>query len=184
MADTTDAQAHFDAETEDITPRSDFWQGIGWIAFGVAVLAGSITMDRLESQNINPYTIPGLLPGILGVAMILLGGVLAMRSWRRGAFALPRMPFTAHQREVRKRVWTVIAICAVYSVGLIGQGLAFWLGSMIFVTGSILILQRLDHDEARRRLTPKLWMQAIVIGLAASVITQVVFQNVFLVRLP
>ena len=175
---------HLAAEEEDITPRSDFWQGVGWVVFGVAVLVASITMDRLESQNINPYTIPGLLPGVLGLAMILLGGVLTLRSWQRGAFAHPREPFTPHQREVRKRVWTVIALCVVYSVVLIGQGLPFWLGSTIFVTGSILVLQRMDHDPEKRRLTFKLWLQAIVIGLAASVITQLVFQDVFLVRLP
>ena len=184
MADAADAQAHPDAETEDITPRSDFWQGAGWVVFGIAVLAGSLTMDRLESQHINPYTVPGLLPGILGLAMIVLGAVLAVRSWRRGAFTEARAPFTAHQREVRKRVWIVIALCAVYSVGLIGQGLVFWLGSAIFITGSILVLQRMDQDPDKRRLTPRLWAQAIVIGVLASVITQVVFQDIFLVRLP
>jgi hypothetical protein len=184
MADITDAQQHLEAETEDITPRSDFWQGVGWVVFGVAVLVASLTMDRLESQHINPYTVPGLLPGVLGMAMILLGTVLAVRSWRRGAFELPREAFTAHQREVRKRVWVVIALCAVYSVGLIGQGLVFWLGSAIFITGAILVLQRMDHDPAKRRLTPKVWVQAVVIGVLASVITQLVFQDIFLVRLP
>lgn len=184
MADTAEAQAHLDAETEDITPRSDFWQGAGWIAFGIAVLIGSVTMDRLESQNINPYTVPGLLPGVLGLAMILLGSVLAVRSWRRGAFAQPPAPFTDHQREVRKRVWVVIALCAVYSVGLIGQGLAFWLGSAIFIVAAIVILQRMDHDPGKRRLTPKVWAQALVIGLLAAGITQFVFQQIFLVRLP
>lgn len=184
MADPAEAQAHFDAETEDITPRSDFWQGAGWIVFGIAVLVGSVTMDRLESQHINPYTVPGLLPGVLGLGMIVLGAVLAVRSWRRGAFTEPRAPFTAHQREVRKRVWIVIALCAVYSVGLIGQGLVFWLGSAIFITGSILVLQRMDLDPVKRRLTPKVWVQAVLIGVLASVITQLVFQDIFLVRLP
>jgi len=171
-------------EAEDVTPRSDFWHGLGWILFGAAVLVGSLTMDRLESQNINPYTVPGLLPGLLGIAMILLGGVLALRSWQRGAFAQPRAPFTAHQREVRKRVWMVIALCCVYSVALIGHGLPFWLASSIFITGSILILQRMNRDLEERRLTPKWWGKALVIGVLASVITQAAFQDLFLVRLP
>ena len=118
-------QLHEESDGEDITPRSDFWQGLGWVALGVAVLALSVTMDRLESQNINPYTIPGLLPGLLGVAMILLGGVLATRSWQRGGLEHPREPFTEHQRETRKRVWIVIALCSTYSVVLIGHGLPF-----------------------------------------------------------
>ncbi|MEJ6021042.1 tripartite tricarboxylate transporter TctB family protein [Ramlibacter sp. PS4R-6] len=171
-------------EEEDITPRSDFWQGVGWVVFGLAVLVGSITMDRLEAQNINPYTIPGLLPGFLGIAMMLVGGVVAIRSWRRGAFEHPREPFTAHQWEVRKRVWSVVVLVTVYSVVLVGHGLPFWLASAIFITGSILILQRMSRDPEERRLTPKLWAKAVVIGVLASVITQVVFQDLFLVRLP
>src|SRR4051812_1211679 len=95
----SDEQAHPGAEEEDITPRSDFWQGAGWVVFGAAVLIGSVAMDRLESQNINPYTIPGLLPGMLGIAMILLGGIVAVRSWKRGAFNQAREPFSDHQRE-------------------------------------------------------------------------------------
>jgi hypothetical protein len=177
------AQAHHD-EGEDVTPRSDFEQGVGWMVFGAAVLVGSLTMDRLESQNINPYTIPGLLPALLGIAMLLLGAVLTLRSWRRGAFSLPVAPATAHQREARKRVWTVIALCTIYSVALIGHGLPFWLASAIFVTGTILIIQRMSQDPDERRLTLKLWLKAIVIGLASAVITQLVFQELFLVRLP
>lgn len=179
-----DAHAHPDPEEEDITPRSDFWQGVGWLVFGLAVLIGSLAMDRLEAQNINPYTIPGLLPAILGIAMMLLGAVIAVRSWRRGAFAQTREPFTAHQREVRKRVWIVVALVAIYSVALVGHGLPFWLASSIFVTGSILILQRLGQDPVERRLTPKAWGKALLIGVIASVVVQVVFQDVFLVRLP
>ena len=178
-----EAQAHAE-EHEDISPRSDLRGGLGWMALGAAVLAGSITMDRLEQQNINPYTIPGLLPGILSIAMLLLGALLALRSWRRGALAQPHVPFTAHQREVRKRVWTVIALCCVYSVGLIGHGLPFWAASALFVVASIVILQRMSRDEVERRLTPAFWVKAVVIGVAAAVITHLVFQELFLVRLP
>jgi len=181
---TSQAEALPSAEEEDITPRSDFWQGVGWVVFGLAVLVLSVTMDRLESQNINPYTIPGLLPGILGIAMMLVGGIVAIRSWRRGAFAHAREPFTPHQREVRRRVWTVVALVAIYSVVLVGQGLPFWLASAIFVAGSILILQRMSADPEERRLAPRSWVKAIVIGVLAAVITQVTFQDLFLVRLP
>jgi hypothetical protein len=171
-------------EHEDISPRSDLRGGLGWMVLGGAVLIGSLTMDRLEQQNINPYTIPGLLPGILGIAMLLLGGLLALRSWRRGALSQPHLPFTEHQREVRRRVWTVIALCTIYSVGLIGHGIPFWAASAVFVVASIVILQRMSRDEVERRLTPQFWVKAIVIGVAAAVITQLVFQELFLVRLP
>ena len=176
-------QAHPE-ELEDITPRSDFRGGVAWMVFGAAVLVASITMDRLEQQHINPYTVPGLLPGLLGIGMLLLGAILALRSWRRGALVQAVPPFTALQRETRKRVWMVIALCSVYSVVLIGHGLAFWIASTLFVTGTILIMQRMSRDPDERRLTPRLWTQAIVIGLGSAVVTQLVFQELFLVRLP
>jgi hypothetical protein len=177
------AQAHHDSD-EDVTPRSDFRGGVAWMLLGAAVLVSSITMDRLQSQNINPYTIPGLLPGLLGVGMLLLGGILALRSWRRGAWSQRRAPATALQRETRKRVWTVIVLCAMYSVPLIGHGLPFWTASAVFVAASTVILQRMSREPEERRLTPRLWAKAIVIGLASAVVTQLVFQELFLVRLP
>ena len=74
-------------DEEGAPPRADLKDAVGWIVFGAAVLVGSVTMDRLEAQNINPVTAPGLLPGLLGIAMILLGSALGVRSWRRGALA-------------------------------------------------------------------------------------------------
>jgi hypothetical protein len=176
-------QAHPEAG-EEITPRSDFGDGVGWMLLGAAVLVGSITMDRLEQQHINPYTVPGLLPGLLGIGMLLLGGLLALRSWRRGAFVQALAPSSALQRESLKRAWVVIALCAIYSVAMIGHGLPFWAASAIFVTGTILVMQRMNSDAVERRLTPGLWAKAVVIGLAAAGVTQLVFQELFLVRLP
>jgi hypothetical protein len=167
-----------------IHPRSDLLDGLGWIAFGIAVLIGSLTMDRLEQQHINPYTVPGLLPGLLGIMMILLGGILSLRSWRRGALNVPVPGATADEREQRRRIWIVIVLCMGYAVVLVGHGIPFWLASAIYVTGSILVLQRLSRDEDERRYTVRGFIKAVVIGLGAGVITSVVFQELFLVRMP
>jgi hypothetical protein len=171
-------------DEERMPPRADLADAAGWIALGIAVLAGSLAMDRLEQQHINPYTVPGLLPGLLGIAMILLGAVLALRSWRRGAFTEPHPPAHADDREQRRRVWIVIALCVGYGVVLVGHGIPFWLASTLYVTASILILQRLSRDPQERRLSPRAWIQALVIGLVASLATHLVFQELFLVRLP
>jgi hypothetical protein len=169
---------------EPITPRDDLKDAACWIAFGVAVLVASIRMDRLEQQHINPYTVPGLLPGVLGLMMILLGGVLALRSLRRGALRLAPSPASADDGERWRRIWVVAALCLGYGVVLIGHGLPFWLASTIYVTASIVIMQRMSHDPAVRRQTPKAWAKALIIGLAASVVTHLVFQEFFLVRMP
>ena len=167
-----------------IPPRSDLWDAAGWMALGIAILIGSLLMDRLEKQNINPYTVPGLLPGLLGIMMILLGGILALRSWRRGAFRLPLPALTPDDREKRRRVAIVVALCLGYAVVLVGHGVPFWLASSIYVTVSILILQRLSRDESARRLTVRACIKALAIGLGAGLIVSFVFQELFLVRLP
>lgn len=165
-------------------PRSDLRQGLGWMVLGTAILIGSITMDRLERQDVNPYTVPGLLPGLLGIAMILLGGVLALRSWQRGALQAARQPTTDYERETRRRTAIVVTLCTVYGVVLVGHGLPFWLASWLYVTGSILVIERLSHDPLQRRWTTQGVLQAVTIGLGAALVTHAVFQELFLVRLP
>jgi hypothetical protein len=171
-------------DEEAAPPRSDLKDAAGWIVLGVAVLVGSLTMDRLEQQHINPVTVPGLLPGLLGLAMILLGAILAVRSSRRGALATPLPPATPHQREERKRVAIAIALCCGYGIVLVGHGIPFWLASTIYVTASILIFQRIGSGPAERRVDARAWIQALVIGAGASVVTWLVFERLFLVRLP
>jgi len=172
------------ADEAPISPRADLADAAAWMVMGVAVLVGSITMDRLERQNINPYTVPGLLPGLLGIAMVLLGAVLAVRSWRRGALRVQAEPATADQREQWRRIWVVTALCVGYGVVLIGHGVPFWLASMIYVTGSILILQRMSREAEQRRLSLRSAGQALAIGLGSSLVTHFVFQELFLVRMP
>lgn len=186
------------SEQDQRPARADLHDAIGWIALGAAVLVGSLTMDRLQNQNINPYTVPGLLPGLLGLAMIVLGGVLALRSWRRGALREPRVPATPQQRAQRVRIAVVLVLCIGYGAGLVGRGLPYWLASALFVATTILVLQRMSppgrsaqhrgspaSPEPEQRVpTPRSWAKAIVIGLCAALAIQLVFQELFLVRLP
>jgi hypothetical protein len=69
-------------------------------------------------------------------------------------------------------------------VVLVGHGLPFWLASAIFVTGSILVLQFIGREAQRRWSVPAAVLKAVVIGLGAGIVTQLVFQEQFLVRLP
>ena len=171
-------------EEERATPRADLKDAVAWIVFGVVVLVGSITMDRLEQQNINPVTVPGLLPGLLGIAIILLGAVMLVRSLRLGALSHSTPPRTPHQREAARRVWIAIALCCGYAVVLVGHGIPFWIASSIYVTLSILVFRRLSADPAERRLDARAWTKALLIGVLSSVVTWLVFEHVFLVRMP
>ena len=157
--------------------------GLAWVAFGIAVLALSWRMDRLEAQHINPYTIPGLLPGLLGLVMILLGGLLALRSVRRGG-RLVGGPGFAMSGESARRLALVIGLIVAYAVVLLGRGLPFWLGAAIYVSASIVLLQAPQRAAEARRLSAREVAVALAIGLAAGWIVTWVFQDAFLVRLP
>jgi hypothetical protein len=163
--------------------RSDFLSGLGWMALGIAILIGSVTMDRLEKQGINPYTIPGLLPGLLGIAMTILGALLAARSWRPHllASAIEGAPVS---RGERRRLLLVLGLCLAFGVGLVGHGLPFWFAAAVFVTVAIVSLQYRQRQSIDQKSRLRILASAAMIGLGAGIIITIVFQEIFLVRLP
>jgi len=138
--------------------------------FGLAITGG------------NPLA--GLLPGLLGIGMVVLGTVLAWRSWRRGALRIAAPAASRDRHDERRRIGLAILLCGGYGVVLIGHGLPFWLASTVYVAGAILVFRRLSRDPQERRFTPRSVLQALVIAVATAFITQWVFQELFLVRLP
>ncbi|MBT2322436.1 tripartite tricarboxylate transporter TctB family protein [Variovorax paradoxus] len=182
-AERAAAEAEAAAHERKISPRADLWQALGWIALGIATTIGSLRMDRLEKQDINPYTVPGLLPGLLGAAIAFFGLLMLYRSWRRLAKA-PHVPHarTAEDRAEMRRMWTVLALCIGFAGGLVGHGLPFWLAAAVFVTVTIGLLQfaqRSAQNQRRRGLA-----FALAVGLGAGIVITLVFQEFFLVRLP
>jgi len=160
----------------------DLRAACAWVAFGITVFVGSITMDRLEQQGINKYTVPGLLPGLLGIAIIILGSVLGVRSWRLGGRDAPG--FVVAPGLVRRLAW-VIGLVLVFTVGLVGHGIPFWIASTLYVTASILVLQAPQRAAAGQpRPTLREIAFALAVGLGSGVIITYVFQELFLVRLP
>ena len=177
------AYADLPPEEARALAASELRGGLLWAVFGIAVLALSWRMDRLEAQHINPYTVPGLLPGLLGIVMILLGGLLALRSWRRGG-RFAGAPKRAMSGESARRLALVVGLIVAYTVVLLGRGLPFWLGAAIYVTASIVLLQAPQRAAEGRTLTSTELVRALVIGLASGWIITWVFQDAFLVRLP
>jgi hypothetical protein len=182
MSSTPDIPAP--SHPNEVGPRSDFIAAVGWMTLGAAILIGSWTMDRLKNQDVNPYTVPGLLPGLLGIAMIVLGSALLFRSWRHGALARADVPNPSRAAISPRQLWLAIGLCVIFDVVMIGHGLPFWLAAAIFVSVAIVALQHGQRSAAGRRLTLRNVISAVAIGLGAGLGTTLVFQNIFLVRLP
>jgi hypothetical protein len=159
--------------------RADLVWSLIWMAFGAAVLLGAWTMDRLETLNVNPYTVPGLVPGILGIGLIVLGGLLLLRSLRSEETSRPGAG--AHPL-VTPRLLLALALCLAYGAVLVGHGLPFWLATFVFVSAAILALQwperRARGDIAGGALL------AVICGAGTAAAVTIVFQEIFLVRLP
>ncbi len=159
-------------------PKADLADAAGWLLLGAAVVGASLTMDRLESQDVAPFAAPGLLPGLLGIGLLSMGGVLLVRSLRRAADGAPALPPWAE----RNRAALVIVLCVLFDTVLVGHGLPFWLAAAVFVTVAILLLQ--VTAAGRRRFDVRTILVAAAIGLGAGGAVTFVFQQVFLVRLP
>jgi hypothetical protein len=165
-----------------VSPRADLVSAIVWTVFGAAVFTGAWRMDRLANLHINKYEIPGLVPGLLGAAIVLLGILLALRAIARGALKPVGAPAPGRGQE-RIYMGLVLGAMLLYSVVLVGHGLPFWLATLAFVAAFIFFFDR-ERQRALGRSTATQVALALAYGAATSAIVTLVFQNIFYVRLP
>ncbi len=159
------------------SPRSDIVGGGLWMAFGAVIVGEALRMDRFVSMGATLYTMPGFVPGMVGLIIILLGAALAFRGWRRGRAA--RAPAAAAPAEpmLNRRVLATLVLSLAYGVGLIGR-LPFGVSTAIYVAAFVWIFSPPEHS-LRRRLA-----SAVLTGAATAVVVVLVFEKLFLVTLP
>src|SRR5688500_2492254 len=117
-------------------------QGLFWIALGGAIFYASWTMDRLANLGVKPFSAPGLLPGILGVFIVLLGIAMLLRGKK------------PEQEPIEwRRILLPLALCLGFAAGMVGRGIPFWVAAWIFIAVMIWVLQyreRKVKGELRR----------------------------------
>ncbi|MEO3433494.1 tripartite tricarboxylate transporter TctB family protein [Inquilinus sp. CAU 1745] len=161
--------------------RADLATGALLFVLAVAVIYGSWTMDRLEIRQIHPLSVPGLTPGLLGIALGLASVLLIVR-----ATGILRRPAAGDAEEgsdrgSTERLLGVIAVCLVYALGLVGR-MPFWLATAIFVAAFIAIFEWDRGGPPARRYARLAW--ALFLGVATGIAVTYVFRDLFLVRLP
>jgi hypothetical protein len=164
--------------------RADLITGIVLVAFGLAVLAESWGMPRFEERRINPWTVPGLVPGMLGVIIAVLGSVLALRSLVAGALRMRTVRTPGEAAEARTSLIQLLlsgALCLAFALGLIGR-MPFWLATGIFVFAFIATFEWNSKDSGANRFR-KLAI-ALAIAVVAAFAISYLFEHLFLVRLP
>lgn len=166
-------------EDEKPSARADLFAGLAFLAFGIAIIIGSLMMDRLERLQATIYTAPGLVPGMLGLMLAFMAALLILRAIRGGALSqsLPAVNPMDHWRLA-----VSLVLCLGFAIGLVGHGLPFWLAAAIFATLFLIIFQ---FEERRQQGTVLRGIAfAVVYGLIAGFVIHHLFQDVFLVRLP
>lgn len=154
--------------------------GLGWVVLGGAIAVGAWRMDRLEAQGVEPYAVPGLLPGLLGLLLAVFGLALALRV-RRAAPAEAAEPGDEGAAEPWRAALAVLLV-AGFVLGLLGRGPPFWLAAFVFVFLGILLF---EWPERRRAGTlARGAARAALVAAGASAAITLVFQEIFLVRLP
>lgn len=163
------------------SPRADLWSGLAWIVLGLAIAWGGWTMDRLAYLNVSFYTIPGLVPMLLGFAIAFMGAVLLLRAVRAGALA-PAATGGPVRLADHWRILTMLPLCLIFAVGLLGQGVVFWLAAALFIAVFVFIFEYQDRRAAGQRLRGA--VVAVVYGVIVGLTIQYVFEDLFLLRLP
>ena len=170
------------SEARAPSARSDLIGGVVWVAFGIAIVAGSLAMDRLEQSGATLYTAPGLVPGILGATIVLLGLGLVVRALRQGAVANLSTPWrlTPDQRIAARRAGLAAALAIAYTLVMLGR-MPFAAATALFVFGFIVVFGVTGaKDQGPRRRV----LVAAITAVATTAAVMLLFEQVFLVRLP
>ena len=170
-----------DEQDEKPSARSDLAQSLFWLAAGGWIFYASWTMDRLENLGVKPFSAPGLLPGVLGVFVMLLGLAMLVRALRAGALR-DEGARTGAEAIAWRRILLPLGLCVAFAGGVVGRGLPFWAAAWIFIALMIGTLQYAER-KAKGEL-PRLVFLAIAVGAAASIAVSLIFQELFLIRLP
>lgn len=157
------------------TARADLFGGAGWVAFGLWILIEALRMDRFKSMGASVYTMPGFVPGMIGVVIIALGLILAARGWRKQAAI--QDPAVLTGPLINRRIALMLPLTLVYAAALLGR-LPFWLATALFVAGFTWAFTPPEQPKLRRVIT------ALASGAITTAMVIFVFQEIFLVRLP
>lgn len=162
--------------------HADLLTGLVLLALGISVVWLSWDMPRLGTRGIHPATAPGLVPGLLGLALTLCGAVLTLRSARATTDAAGWRNFGGiFWTPEAGRVAAALALALIYALVLVGR-MPFWAATALFVFAFIVIFEYafgVSRSPLWRTLLTAA-IQAVIVGVTVTL----VFQLGFLVRLP
>lgn len=165
-------------------PRADFVVSMLLMCFGVWIVIHSLHMPRFQEVGANPFSVPGIVPGILGTVIFILSLVVFIRSLALKGYRLGLKRQTLKnffQDTSLQRMLLTIFICIVYGIVMVGS-MRYYLATFIFVLVFLVLFQFLEAEDVTA--WGKLLMLSILQAVLVAGIVGAVFRYLFLVDLP
>lgn len=175
-APTQEAESPFDGEKAPASPRADLVTAAVLFALGIAIMHQAWQMPRFIEQSGTGLTAPGIVPGFYGAMLALLSGVLGLRAVRRGGWAVRG---TRGSSTDARQLGTAAVLGVFYAGVLVGR-VPFWMASALFVFAFTTAFEWGQGPERRARRI----VEAALIGLGTGLSVMLVFEKLFLLRLP
>ncbi len=169
---------------EENMPRADFLTSILLFIFGIAVLIASIKMPRFEAQGANPYSVPGIVPGFLGVAIAFLSLILFIRSVIQKGYKVGLTKEVVKdfcKSDSTRRFFLSLALCVIYGVFVLGR-IPYHIVTALFILIFIIAFefQLKESLHSRRRTIISSVVEAVLVSAGVTFL----FRYLFLVKLP
>ncbi len=165
-------------------PKADFVVSILLMLFSLWIIAHALQMPRFEDVGANPFSVPGIVPGMLGTVVFFLSLTIFFRALRQKGYRLGigRAALAGFREDPgTRRMLLTAALCVVYGLAMVGR-LNYYLATFVFVLGFLLIFQH--RTAAARSALGRLFMTALVQAALTAGIVGAVFRYLFLVDLP
>jgi putative tricarboxylic transport membrane protein len=172
-----DAVTPFDGEKAPASPRADLVTAAVLFALGIGIVQQAAQMPRFVEQSGTGLTAPGIVPGFYGVVIALLSAVLGLRALRRGGWAARTA--RAKGGGDGRRLAMAALLGVLYAGVLVGRA-PFWIASALFVFA---FTTAFEWDQGPQRRWRRV-AEAAAIGLGAGLVVTLVFERLFLLRLP
>jgi hypothetical protein len=166
---------------EPLPPRTDLWIAASFLTLSAVILVLTWRMPTYTDQGGQIYIAPGLVPSFYGVVIGLLSLWLGVRAMGAGALTIRTAGEQPDTGNSNLRFAIAAGLGMLFIVGLIGR-MPFWLAATIFVTLFIVAFEWQSGLDAKARL--RRLATALVQGVLTGLLVTLVFERLFLVRLP
>jgi len=164
--------------------KADFVTSIGLLLFGTAIVVLSLRMPRFEGLGVNPYSVPGIVPGLLGMILVILSLVLLVRSIQKKGHRLQLNMGTIRNyltEASTKNFLIALILSLVYGLlALTRVPYPLATGLYVFLFVFIFEYQFKEKVSSQRRAI----LFQVLEGLLVSAGVTLVFRYLFLVDLP